>query len=219
MEKLLNEENDWDGICESDKVEGPISKIEMGEVRKAIGDSKEGKASATTEVVTEMLREMGENGVRRLCDIYNVMLETGEIPTDFTKSVLCPIYKGKGDALLGGSYRGIKLLEHAMKVYERIIEQRIRDEVQIDPMQFGFMPGKGTTDGIFLLRQLQEKVLSKNSKLFLGFVDLEKAFDRVPRKVVEWALRKEGVTEYMVRAVMSMYKDTTTAVKVGNMLS
>ena len=156
--KLLNEENDWDGICESDKVGGHISKIEMGEVRKAIGDSKEGKASATTEVVTEMLREMGENGVRRLCDIYNVMLETGEIPKDFTKSVLCPIYKGKGDALLGGSYRGIKLLEHAMKVYERIIEQRICDEVQIDPMQFGFMPGKGTTDSIFLLRQLQERV-------------------------------------------------------------
>ena len=63
MEKLLNEENNWDGICESDKVGGPISKIEMGEVRKAIGDSKEGKASATTEVVTEMLREMDENGV------------------------------------------------------------------------------------------------------------------------------------------------------------
>ena len=49
MEKLLNEENKWDGVCESDRVEGPISKIDMDEVSKAIGDSKEGKASATTE--------------------------------------------------------------------------------------------------------------------------------------------------------------------------
>ena len=219
MEKLLNEENEWDGVCESDKCEGPIAKIDVEEVRKSVGNNKEGKASATTEVVTEMLNKMGDNGMERLCEIYNVMLETGEIPEDFTRSVLCPIYKGKGDPLLGGSYRGIKLLEHAMKVFERIVERRIRDEVKIDPMQFGFMPGKGTTDGIFLVRQLQEKALRKNNKLFLGFVDLEKAFDRVPRKVVEWALRKEGVNEYMVKAVMSMYRDAKTAVKVGNMLS
>ena len=106
-----------------------------------------------------------------------------------------------------------------MKIYERIIERRIRDEVDINPMQFGFMPGKGTTDGIFVLRQLQEKALAKNNKLYLGFVDLEKAFDRVPRKVVEWALRKEGVNEYMVKAVMAMYLDAKTSVRVGNALS
>ena len=219
MEKLLNEENEWDGSCESDKYAGPIQNISVDEVSKAIGDNKEGKASSTTEVVTEMLNKMGKNGEVRLCEIYNAMLKSGEIPEDFKRSVLCPIYKGKGDVLFGGSYRGIKLLEHAMKIYERIIESRIRKEINIDPMQFGFMPGKGTTDGIFLLRQMQEKALKKNKRLYLGFVDLEKAFDRVPRKVVEWALRKEGVNEYMVKAVMSMYKDARTAIRVGNMLS
>ena len=48
-----------------------------------------------------------------------------------------------------GSYRGFKLLEHAMKVVERIFEHRIRQQVEIDDMQFGFMKGKGTTDAIF----------------------------------------------------------------------
>ena len=48
-----------------------------------------------------------------------------------------------------GSYRAIKLLEHAMKVIEHVFERRIREKVKIDAMQFGFMPGKGTTDAIF----------------------------------------------------------------------
>ena len=56
--------------------------------------------------------------------------------------------------------------------------------------QFGFMPGKGITDAIFIMRQVQEKHQAKKKKLYYAFVDLEKAFDRVPREGVRWALRK-----------------------------
>ena len=58
--------------------------------------------------------------------------------------MVLPIYKGKGDPMGCGSYRGIKLLEHTMKVVERIFEDRIRQQIDIDDMQFGFMKGKGT---------------------------------------------------------------------------
>ena len=63
------------------------------------------------------------------------------------------MYKGKGDPLVCGSYRAIKLLEQLMKVLERVLEKRIRCQVSIDNMQFGFMPGKGTTDAIFIMRK------------------------------------------------------------------
>ena len=56
-------------------------------------------------------------------------------------------------------------------------------------MQFGFMPGKGTTDAIFVVRQVQERFMDKKRPLFFAFVDLEKAFDRIPRAVLEWSLR------------------------------
>ena len=83
-------------------------------------------------------------------------------------------------------------------------------------MEFGFRPGRGTTDAIFIVRQLQEKFLDKKKELWMAFVDLEKAFDRVPREVVWWALRKLGVEEWLVRVIMTMYEGVTTAVKLND---
>ena len=81
------------------------------------------------------------------------------------------------------------------------------------------MPGKGTIDAVFILRRIQEEFLAKQKKLYMCFVDLEKAFDRVPRKVVEWAMRKKGIPEALVTAVMSLNKGVRTIVKVGAHLS
>ena len=48
---------------------------------------------------------------------------------------------------------------------------------------------------------------------------LEKAFDRVPRKVLKWAMRKRGIPEVMVRTVMSLYESAKTKARVGLELS
>ena len=93
------------------------------------------------------------------------------------------------------------------------MEKRIRCQVLIDNMQFGFMPGKGTTDAIFIMRQVQEKHQAKKKKLYYAFVDLEKAFDRVPREVVRWSLRKLGVDEWLIRTVMALYAEDCTVVR------
>ena len=88
----------------------------------------------------------------------------------------------------------------------------IRQVVSIDDSQFGFDPGRGTTDAIFVL---QEKYLAANKRLYKAFVDLEKAFDRVPRKVIWWALRKLGVDEWIVPLVQGMYSNARSRVHVG----
>jgi len=75
------------------------------------------------------------------------------------------------------------------------------------------MKGKGTTDAICIVRQMQEKFRVKGKKLYFGFVDLEKAFDRVPREVIRWALHKVGVEERLIAAVMSMYTGAKTVVR------
>ena len=91
----------------------------------------------------------------------------------------------------------------------------IRQVVSTDDSQFGFVPGRGTTDAIFVIRQLQEKYLAANKRLYTAFVDLEKAFDRVPRKVIWWALRKLGVDEWIVPLVQGMYSNARSRVHVG----
>ena len=74
-------------------------------------------------------------------------------------------------------------------------------------MQFGFVPGRGTTDAIFIVRQLQEKYIAAKKPLYFAFVDLEKAFDRVPRKVLWWALRSLGVEEWAVRVIQGFVRE------------
>ena len=69
-----------------------------------------------------------------------------------------------------------------------MVENILRETVNIDTMQFGFCPGRSTTDAIFIFRQLQEKYLAKHTKLYMAFVNLEKASDKVPQKVLWWAL-------------------------------
>ena len=58
-------------------------------------------------------------------------------------------------------------------------------------MQFRFLPERGTIEAVFILRRMQEECHTKGKKLYLCFVDLEKAFDSVPEKVLEWAMRKK----------------------------
>ena len=113
-----------------------------------------------------------------------------------------------------GNYPGLKLTEQVMKVLERIVDSLIRQLVSIDDSQFGFVPGRGTTDAIFVVRQLQEKLLAANKRLYMAFVDQEKAFDRVPRNVIWWALRKLGVEEWIVRLVQGMYANARSSVHV-----
>ncbi len=212
MEMLLNAENEWDGNIESNPVLGPAENITEKEVEEAIKAMKSRKVGGPTGVVGDMLKAAGSWGVKRMTEICNLVVKEGCIPVDWELSTLVPLYKGKGDPLECGSYRAIKLLEHGMKVLERVLERRIRKKVKMDEMQFGFMPGRGTTDALFIVRQLQEKYM-KRKKLFLGFVDLEKAFDGVPREVVTWALRKLGVEEWLIRVVIAMYERACMAVR------
>ena len=134
-------------------------------------------------------------------------------------SSLVPIFKGKGDPLDPNSYRGIRLLKHAFKPCQMILDGHLPEVVDIDKTQYRFIPGRGTVDAVFVLRRLGEKFRAKNKKLIFIFVGLEKAFDQVPREVIRFALRWKHLPEYLVNGVMSLYKCCKTALSVDGELS
>ncbi|KAJ8731694.1 hypothetical protein PYW08_014424 [Mythimna loreyi] len=96
-------------------------------------------------------------------------------------------------------------MSHTMKAWEKVIERRLREESEISQNQFGFMPGRGTMDAIFAIRQLCEKYRGAHKNLHMVFIDLEKAYDRVPREVLWWALKEKGVPGKYVQLIRAMY--------------
>ena len=178
-----------------------------------------GKATGPSEVSVEMIVASGEIGVKVMMELCQRVMDGRGMPDEWKTSVIVPMFKGKGDVMSCGSHRGVKLLKYALKIVERVLKKQIRTLVNLNEMQFGFMPGKGTVNATFMVRRMQEEYQKKDKKLYMCFVDIEKAFDRVPRKVMEWAMRKKSLSEVQVRAVMSLYNDAKTRVMVGSAYS
>ena len=110
MEKLLNVEN-WDGEVDCPELMGPNCLISEEEIAADIKELNIGEAAGPTGVVSEMMKAAGGIGSRWMTDLINNIVKECCIPDDWRKSILVPVYKGKGDPLVCGSYRAIKLLE------------------------------------------------------------------------------------------------------------
>ena len=95
-------------------------------VKKAISKMKSGKAAGPSGIVVEMIKAAGDTGATMICDLATAIIRDGKVPTDWEQSFIVCLYKGKGDALDRGNYRGLKLTEQAMKILERIVDGLIR---------------------------------------------------------------------------------------------
>ena len=172
------------GLSEVYPVKDPSESITTAMVRKAINKMSLGKTAGSSAIIAEMLKAAGSSGASIIRDLIEDIIFENRIPSEWQKSHIVSVYKGKSDALNRYNYKGLKLIDQVITVLERVVEGFIRQRVMINDMQCGFMQGRGTTDAIFILHQLQEKHLVAGKLLYLAFIDLEKAFDRVPRKVI-----------------------------------
>ena len=171
--ELLNEENERiRREADPEVYKKEVKAITEDEVAVTLYKMKNGKAVGPDNIPVKVWKCFGTYGVTYLTKLFNNILQKEEMPKEWRRSVLVPIYKNKGDIMECGSFRGIKLMSHTMKTWERIVDNRIRSEVVISQEQFGFMKGRSTEDAIFALRQLLEKYKEGQRKIHCTFIDL-----------------------------------------------
>ena len=102
----------------------------------------------------EMVEMAGEVGVKWTGRLVNVCMQEGRIPKEWRMGLIVPIWKRKGDVHDPGKYRGTILLSQVLKLLERVLDAKVRRRLEGDFGEEwqGFKKGRGTADGIYVLR-------------------------------------------------------------------
>ena len=138
---------------------------------------------------------------------FNIMFYIA-YPVSLAKSLLSALPK-KGNLSLPVNYRGIQMLAALSALYDRILTIRLRGWCLVNYLQSAFQQGKSTIHQIFTLRIIIELANRTNTTLYIGFFDLEKAFDKVSRLLMLKRLRERGIGNCMLQALKRIYLHTT----------
>ena len=163
-----------------------------------------------------MLKVLTGEGILWLTRVCQVAGKFGKTPRDWQTGVIIPIFK-KGNREQCTNYRGILLFSLPGKIFAKCLERKCQEivESKLEDGQCGFRPGRSTTDQIFTLKQIFEKFCEYGKDLFACFVDLEKAYDRVPRDKLWKVLQEYGVDGQLLRAIKSFYCQPEVCARVN----
>lgn len=210
--ELLNVEDDDSETPMYEEEDQQIDEVDIyqpittEEVKTAIRRIKNGKSPGIDGLHNEFFKT-GDTVQRWLTDIFNKAWEEERVPNEWRRAIICPIHK-KGDKKRCQNYRGISLLTSASKIYERVLERRLRSAVEdcLGEWQYGFRPNRSTMDLVFSLKMIVEKTIEYDSRMYIAFIDLEKAFDRIPRERLWKTLyqRRYAISSKLLRVLKGL---------------
>ena len=195
----------------SEMVEPPSEE----EVIEALGKLNINKAPGKNGILPEMVMGCGGEMLTHIMDLFSTVWREGRVPAEWRDAILVPIPK-KGDLLQCDNWRGISLLDTMGKLFTKVIQvrlQKVAEEVLPDS-QCGFRRNRGCVDMIYYARQLMEKTKVHNTKLFMLFVDLRKAYDSVPRQALWLVLQMYGIHLTLVNLIKSLHDGMKAEVRV-----
>ena len=159
-------------------------------------------------------------GIDKLTELFNLIYSSGEFPEDLLMSIFITLPK-QPRATDCSNFRTISLMPHTLKIFLKIIQNRIGTKIdkEVGPTQFGFRPGSGTREGIFCYNIIAQKHLEVDKDLFTCFIDYSKAFDKVHHEQLIQCLEKIGVDGKDIRVIANLYWHQKAAIRIQNQLS
>ena len=188
----------------------PSTDITMEEIAKALKQMKNNKAPGLDGLPIELWKLPGlQEILLSFCnDTYH-----GRRPEEWGRTAIVPVPK-KGDLTKPDNYRGISLSQTAAKVYNRVILNRIRPELEkvLRPNQNGFRAGRSTSSQVLALRRIVEEMRNFNKEALILFIDFRKAFDSIDRITMFEILKAYGIPEPVVNGIRVMYENNKATV-------
>ena len=186
------------------------------EVENAIRKTPNGKAPGEDGITAEMIKILDDFGIDKLLDLYNNMYNTGHIPEELLRSIFITIPK-KQKASECADFRTISLMPHTMKIFLKIILERISHKLdkEIGEEQFGFRAGSGTREGIFCMHNITQKHIQVQKDMYACFIDYSKAFDRIHHINLIECLEKVGIDGKDIQIIGNLYWRQKAAIRVG----
>ena len=151
-----------------------------------------------------------------LVKFFNVLFDRGRYPNSWTESIIVPLFK-KGNQNDPNNYRGISLCDISSKLYSSIINNRLQEWIEQNSLtgecQAGFKKDYSTVDHMYTLIAMIQKQFALNRKLYVAFIDFEKAFDSISRKLLWPILLKNGMKGRLHKCVRSMYENVKARIR------
>ncbi|MEW8546328.1 MAG: reverse transcriptase family protein [Candidatus Thiodiazotropha sp.] len=184
--------------------------INENEILAATKSLKNNKSCGLDNILNEHIKSTIHIMIPVYKKLFNLILDTGIVPENWTCGVIKPIFKKKGDPADPSNYRPITLLSCFGKLFTAIINTRLKKYAEISDRinwsQAGFRPGYSTTDNLFILKCLIDFVQASKKKLFCCFVDFKQAFDTVWRIGLWKKLVQENITGKCFKLIFNMYQ-------------
>ena len=186
---------------------GEISKDELN---GAIVKLKRDKAADDSGMIAEYVKALSETDREKLRIGLNDVVNGGSIPKEWKESRVVLIHKGGNHSDMK-NYRPIAIISIVCKICMMIVRDRINEWVEetgmLGDVQGGFRRGRRTEDNLFMLERMMEMAKVRGECLYIGFMDMEKAYDRVNRRKLFEVMRSYGIHEKLIRTIERVYED------------
>ena len=191
---------------------------DLNELTTIIKKLKDGKSANDIPSVFIKHAIDNEKFAKEMVLLYNTVFQSHVIPQQWRHSKLVALWKGptKGAIDNPEAYRGLQIGSSLCKILVIIIMTRLQSwyESQLTDQQQGFRRDRGTTDGVFVAKRVQQVTRAMKKPVFLLFVDLSAAFDHVERSWLFATIKKRldpNADKSLITLLEKLYSYTTTA--------